>query len=82
MYLVDTHFMLIFLLDKKDSIHVTEVFKKLKETLSISEYRKIFRIILTDNGTEFYNPYEMEMDYDECKKISNVFYCNLVKNMN
>lgn len=76
MYLVDTHFMLIFLLDKKDSIHVTEVFKQLKESLSINEYRKIFRIILTDNGTEFYNPYEMEMDYNECKKITNVFYCN------
>ena len=76
MYLVDTHFMLIFLLDKKDSIHVTEVFKQLKETLSINEYRKIFRIILTDNGSEFFNPYEMEIDYEECKKITNVFYCN------
>jgi len=26
MYIVETHFMLIFLLDKKDSLHVTEVF--------------------------------------------------------
>ena len=68
--------MLIFLLDKKDSIHVTETFKHLKESLSIDEYKKIFRIILTDNGSEFYNPYEMEMDYNECKKIANVFYCN------
>ena len=76
MYIVDTHFMLIFLLNKKDSLNVTEIFKTLKETISINEYRKIFRIILTDNGTEFYNPYEMEMDYDECKKISNVFYCH------
>ena len=76
MYIVDTHFMLIFLLDKKDSVHVTEVFKTLKKKLTIETYRKVFRIILTDNGTEFCNPYEMEMDYDLCKKISNVFYCN------
>ena len=76
MYIVDTHFMLIFLLDKKDSIHVTEIFKNLKQLLTINGYRKIFRIILTDNGNEFSNPYEMEMDYDECKKISNVFYCH------
>ena len=76
MYLVDTHFMLIFLLDKKDSIHVTDIFKKLKEKLTIDLYRKVFRIILTDNGIEFYNPYEMEMDYDKCKKITNVFYCH------
>ena len=75
MYLVDTHFMLIFLLDKKTSNHVTEVFRKLKQVLTIDLYRKIFRIILTDNGVEFYNPYEMEIDYDTCKKICNVFYC-------
>lgn len=76
MYIVDTHFMLIFPLNKKNSIHVTELFKNLKNTLGINTYRKIFRIILTDNGSEFYNPYEMEMDYNTCKKISNVFYCH------
>ena len=75
MYIVETHFMLIFLLDKKDSIHVTEVFKYLKNNLTIDLYRKVFRIILTDNGTEFYNPYEMEYDYDNAKKVCNVFYC-------
>ena len=75
MYLVDTHFMLIFLLDKKTSKHVTEIFKTLKKDISIDLYRKIFRIILTDNGSEFYNPYEMEIDYNTCKKICNVFYC-------
>ena len=75
-YLVDTHFMLIFLLDKKDSLHVTETFKNIKEKMGIENYRKVFRIILTDNGSEFSNPYEMEMDYNECKKISNVFYCH------
>ena len=76
MYIVDTHFMLIFLLDKKDASHVTEIFKTLKNSLTIDVYRKVFRIILTDNGVEFSNPYEMEMDYDSCKKISNVFYCH------
>ena len=76
MYIVDTHFMLIFLLDKKDSAHVSEVFQTLKSSLSIDIYRKVFRIILTDNGIEFSNPYEMEIDYDSCKKVSNVFYCH------
>lgn len=75
MYIVDTHFMLIFLIDKKDSIHVSDVFKELKKNLTINLYRKVFRIILTDNGTEFFNPYEMEIDYETCKKVSNVFYC-------
>ena len=34
------------------------------------------KILLTDNGTEFYNPYEMEIDYKTQKKITNVFYCH------
>ena len=76
MYLVDTHFMLIFLLNKKDSNHVTEIFRFLKSTLTIIYYRKIFRIILTDNGSEFCNPYEMEFDYISSKKVANVFYCH------
>ena len=75
MYLVDTHFMLIFLLDTKTSKNVTEIFKTLKKDISIDLYRKFFRIILTDNGSEFYNPYEMEIDYNTCKKVCNVFYC-------
>ena len=75
MYIVDTHFMLIFLLNKKTSDNVSNTFKEIKTKLGIDLYRKIFRIILTDNGCEFMNPYEMEYDYDTSKKVSNVFYC-------
>ena len=75
MYIVDTHFMLIFLLEKKTSDIVSEIFKNLKNKLKIDLYRKIFRIILTDNGPEFFNPYEMEYDYNNAKKVCNVFYC-------
>ena len=25
--------------------------------------------------SNFYNPYEMEIDYNTCKKVCNVFYC-------
>lgn len=76
MYIVETHYMLIFLLDKKTMQEVTRIFHELKEGLTINVYKKIFRIILTDNGTEFFNPYEMEYDYDTTKKIANVFYCH------
>lgn len=76
MYVVETHYMLIFLLDKKTAENVTNIFKDIKEGLGIEEYKKIFRIILTDNGVEFFNPYEMEYDYETGKKIANVFYCH------
>ena len=76
MYIVETHYMLIFLLDKKTAENVTNIFKDIKEGLGIEEYKNIFRIILTDNGVEFFNPYEMEYDYETGKKIANVFYCH------
>ncbi len=75
MYFVDTHFMLIFLINKKTSENVSGIFRFLKSALHLELYKKIFRIILTDNGSEFLNPYEMEYDYENTKKVSNVFYC-------
>ena len=35
---------------------VDDEFSKLKEKLSIKLFSKIFRIVITDNGTEFFNP--------------------------
>lgn len=70
-----TRFMLIRLLDKKDVKHVNSEYDKFKEKLGIKLYSKVFRIVLTDNGTEFFDPLNIETDYDTGKKISNVFYC-------
>ena len=75
-YFRDTHFMLIRLLDKKTVACVNEEFKKLKDILGIKLYAKIFRIGLTDNGSEFFDPYQIEKDYNTEKKITNLFYCN------
>ena len=36
----------------------------------------MFRIVLTDNGSEFYDPLRIEKDYITGKKTCNVFYCN------
>ena len=75
-YFRDTHFMLIRLLNKKTVAYVNEEFKNFKNTLGIKLYAKIFRIGLTDNGAEFFDPYQIEKDYDTGKKITNLFYCN------
>lgn len=75
MYIVETHFMFIFLINKKTSENVSKIFKQIKNTLEITNYKKIFRIILTDNGSEFMNPYEMEYDFENSKKVVNIFYC-------
>ena len=75
-YFKDTHFMLIRLLDKKTVACVNEEFKNFKNILGIKLYAKIFRIGLTDNGSEFFDPYQIEKDYSSNKKVTNLFYCN------
>ena len=63
LYIRKTHFMLIFLLNKKDSASVNAKINFLKETLGIKLYSKVFRIFLTD-------------DLDTGKKVSNMFFCH------
>ncbi len=68
--------MLIYLLPYKRSEYVTRVFNYLKELLGIDEFKRLFEVILTDNGTEFSDPESIEMDINTGEIISNVFYCD------
>lgn len=72
----DTKFMFIRLLDKKNVASVNKEIDKLKDKLGIKLFSKVFRIVLTDNGSEFYDPLRIEKDYITGRKTCNVFYCN------
>lgn len=74
--LVETNFMIIRLLDKKDVIHVDDEFTELKSALGIKVYKEMINIILTDNGVEFYDPIHMEIDLDTGEKLCSVYYCH------
>lgn len=76
LYIRKTHFMFIFLLNKKDSASVNAKINFIKETLGIKLYSKVFRIFLTDNGTEFFSVLNFERDLETNKKISNIFFCH------
>ncbi|MDO4963841.1 MAG: IS30 family transposase [bacterium] len=71
----DTKFMFIRLLDNKNTKCVNKEIDKLKELLGIKLFSKVFRIILTDNGSEFFDPTHIEIDYNTGNKTCNVFYC-------
>lgn len=71
----DTKFMLIRLLDKKNVQSVNYQFDLFKKKLGIKLYSKVFRIVLTDNGSEFFDPLHIEYDYETGVKKTNVFYC-------
>ena len=70
-----TKFMFIRLLDKKNIASVNKEIDKLKVTLGIKLFSQIFRIVLTDNGSEFLDPLKIEIDYDSKRKTCNIFYC-------
>ena len=73
---IETHFMFIRLLDKKDIKSVNLAWDDIKNKLDSKTFSKLFRIILTDNGVEFYDPKHIELDYNSGKKLVNVFFCN------
>ncbi len=67
--------MLAFLLEDKTQQHVLDVFNFLTERLGINTFKKLFPVILTDNGTEFQNPWQLECDqYGETR--TNIYYCD------
>lgn len=70
----ETNFMFIRLLEKKNVYCVNEEIDYFK-SIGISLYSKVFRIVLTDNGSEFFDPMHIEMDYESGNKKCNVFYC-------
>ena len=70
------NFMLIYLLPYKQSKYVTQIFNNLKEILGIDEFKRLFEVILTDNGTEFSDPESIEIDINTGEKVCNLFYCD------
>ena len=71
-----SNFMLIYLLPYKQSEYVTNVFNYLKKLIGIDEFKRLFEVILTDNGTEFSDPESIEIDFDTGEKVCNLFYCD------
>lgn len=70
------NFMLIYLLPYKKSEYVVKVFNELKELLGTNEFKRLFEVILTDNGTEFSDPVSIETDLNTGEKLCSLFYCD------
>ena len=76
LHFVNYHFMMIFLLEEKTSVEVARVFNWIQEQIGIEKFKKMFPLILTDRGTEFINPFLIEVDPDTGEFRTNVFYCD------
>lgn len=66
---------LAFLREANSSETTTKVWKELRAKLTADEVKQLFPVILTDNGTEFSKPEEIEEnEYGEI--LTSVFYCH------
>ena len=69
------HLMLIFLLESKTQNEVKRVFDELTDLLGLELFQKMFEVILTDGGTEFQNPYELE-NTDDGYMRTRIYFCD------
>ena len=76
LHFVKAEFMLAFLRDANDSQSVIDVFDRLNELLEIDIFKRLFPVVLGDNGSEFSNPIAIECDRTTGEIRTNVFYCD------
>lgn len=75
LHFCNTNFMLIFLMRDGKADTVVEQFDRLTALLGLEDFKKIFPVILTDNGSEFKHTRELETTEDG-KKRTRIFYCD------
>jgi IS30 family transposase len=71
----NSRLMLAFLLKSKTTASVLNVFNYLEDILGNDLFEKTFPIILTDNGSEFVHPLELEFNSEGIGR-TRIFYCN------
>lgn len=69
------HFQFGILLSEFSAEEVNNKLLELRNKIGIDLWKKIFPIMLSDNGIEFNKFYELEYD-DNGEHLSNVFYCD------
>ena len=75
-HFVNCSFMLAFIRNYNDAQSVIDIFNNLQKILGINKFKEMFVIILTDNGSEFSNPVEIEFDKDTGEQRTKIFYCH------
>ena len=71
----NSYLLLAFLRDSNTSQSVIDVFDYLTDLLGLQLFRKLFPVILTDNGSEFSNPSRLEFDAFGNRRTF-IFYCD------
>ena len=76
LYFRKSKLMLMFLIKKYKPNEVTKIFNEIRTSIGNELFKKMFEVILTDNGWEFSKPDDIEFNYETGEKLINVFYCD------
>lgn len=68
--------MLIFKLENQTTNEVTKVFKFIQESIEDEIYKKLFQVILTDNGHEFFDVDNIECIQETGEYVTHLFFCD------
>ena len=72
-------FMLIFKLESQTSEEVTRIFNILQTLIPYDDYKRLFEVILTDNGHEFFDVLNIECMHSTGEQVTKLFFCELKK---
>ncbi len=76
-HFLDTSLMLAFIRDANTSRSVTEIFDCIYQALGKDTFKKLFPVIVTDNGSEFSNPRAIGFGPDgNGVRRTHIFYCD------
>lgn len=75
LHFVNSEFMIAFKREYNNAQSVIEIFDAIYDMVGLETFKKLFPIILTDNGTEFSDPKAIEFDSNGNRRTW-LFYCH------
>ena len=69
-------FMLIFKLESQTSEEVSRIFNILQTLIPYDDYKRLFEVILTDNGHEFFDVLNIECMHSTGEQGTKLFFCD------
>ena len=79
LHFVKYHFQLAYILESKEVINITACINELCNSIGLENFKKLFEVILTDNGSEFSDPEAIEFEPETGELRSKVFFCQQYK---
>ena len=70
-----TKFMLILKMESQTTDEVTRMFEYLQRIIPKDDYKRLFQVILTDNGHEFFDVNNIECMHETGEYVTHLFFC-------